>query len=138
MVSGRVTVLALGDALVFLVFSWIGRSSHREPVGAGALSAVVGTAAPFLVAWFLVAPLMGAYRAAPGTSHRAMLGRTARTWMIAGPLGLLLRAAILRRGIPPSFALITLLTNLTLLLVWRGLASLTVGRKAVSDPGAEG
>jgi hypothetical protein len=133
-----VSVLALGDALVFLVFSWIGRSSHREPVGVGALSAVVGTAAPFLVAWFLVAPLMGAYRATPGTSQRAMLGRTARTWMIAGPLGLLLRAAILRRGIPPSFALITLLTNLTLLLAWRELAGLAASRKPAQNSTPEG
>jgi hypothetical protein len=131
MMSGRVTVLALGDTLVFLIFAWIGRSSHREPVGAVALPAVAGTAAPFLVAWFLVAPFMGAYRPAPGTSRRTMLGRTALTWMIAGPLGLVLRAAILRRGIPLSFALITLLTNLTLLLAWRGLVDLATSRKLV-------
>ena len=51
--------LVIGDILVFLVFSVIGRISHGEPVGLTALPQVVGTAAPFAAGWFIVAPFVG-------------------------------------------------------------------------------
>lgn len=120
---GRIIAVALGDALVFVIFSLVGRGNHHEASGAGALPDVLGTAAPFLVGWFLVAPLVGAYRHGALGAARSALPRTALAWAVAGPVGLLLRAALLRRGIPLSFAVVALLFNLVALLVWRGVAA---------------
>ncbi len=130
MITARAALLALGDAVVFLIFSWLGRNSHHEAADVAALPNVVGTAAPFLIAWFAVAGFRGMYTkgASTATPGRAV-ARTALTWCIAGPLGLALRALILRRGIPPSFAIVALLTNLILLLGWRGLAALLLNRE---------
>ncbi len=120
---GRIIAVALGDAVVFVIFSLVGRGNHHEASGAGALPDVLGTAAPFLVGWFLVAPLVGAYRHSALGPVRSALPRTALAWAVAGPVGLLLRAALLRRGIPLSFAIVALLFNLGALLAWRGIAA---------------
>ena len=50
-------VLAAGDAAAIVVFAGIGRMNHASDDGS-----VLLTALPFLVSWFLVAPLLGAYR----------------------------------------------------------------------------
>jgi len=120
---GRIITVALGDAVVFVIFSLVGRGNHHEASGAGALPDVLGTAAPFLVGWFLVAPLVGAYRHSALGPVQSALPRTALAWAVAGPVGLLLRAALLQRGIPLSFAIVALLFNLVALLAWRGIAA---------------
>ncbi|GAC1429045.1 MAG: hypothetical protein NVSMB65_02350 [Chloroflexota bacterium] len=122
-------MVGAGDALVFVLFAWTGRSSHGEATGTAALGAVLGTAAPFLAAWFAMAAVLGTYRARDD-APRALLGRAALTWLLAWPVGLLLRAVILRRGIPPSFAAITLIVNMALLLAWRALAAGVLARRA--------
>ncbi len=125
-------VLIVGDALSFLVFAAIGRMSHSESVG---LFEVAKVAAPFMLGWFLVAPLIGAYRAGaaaqPATSEQpgkqrfglpsSLLGRTALAWLVAWPLGLGLRAFFLQTRIPLTFSLITFITNLLLLMGWRSV-----------------
>ncbi|MFO7168593.1 MAG: DUF3054 domain-containing protein [Chloroflexota bacterium] len=116
----RAAALAAGDTAALLVFAAIGRSSHGEAAGLDAALQVAGTAAPFIAGWFLVAPALGAYgRATAGV--RPMLARTAICWLAAWPVSLLLRALALQRGIPLSFALVTFVTVLFILGVWRGL-----------------
>ena len=127
----RAALLAGGDLLAFLLFSAIGRASHSEAAGFEALAQIAETAAPFALGWFVVAPLLGAFGADTTDSPRRMLGRTALAWLVAWPIGLLLRALIRQTGIPLSFAIITLLTNMLILLGWRGaFAWLTSWRKA--------
>jgi hypothetical protein len=53
----------IGDALALLIFAALGRASHGEAAGLTALTQVAETAAPFIIGWFAVAPLFGAYRA---------------------------------------------------------------------------
>jgi hypothetical protein len=117
-----------GDALAFLLFAAIGRSSHGAAAGLDALLQVAGTAAPFAIGWFAVAPLVGAFRPSVTARPRAMLGRTALAWLAAWPVGLVLRALALQRGIPLSFAVVTLVTVLVILGVWRGLFALAAAR----------
>jgi len=118
--------LVIGDILVFLVFSEIGRISHGEPVGLSALPQVVGTAAPFAAGWFIVAPFVGAYRRDITTQPREMAKRTAFAWLLACPVGLTLRGIFVDRGAPPfSFAIITLLFVLCIMLLWRWPYALT-------------
>jgi hypothetical protein len=121
-------MLVAGDAVSFLVFAAIGRSSHGEAAGLDALLQVAATAAPFALGWWLVAPFVGAYRMrqekAQGWAARlpsSFLVRTALAWVLALPVGLALRALFLQRGIPLSFAVVTFIANTILLLGWRGV-----------------
>ena len=126
----RIAALAGGDALMFLLFSAIGRSTHGEAAGLDALLQVAGTAAPFLAGWLLAAPLLGAYRPAVISRVGPMLARTALAWLVAGPLGLVIRSLLLQRGISVTFALVTLATVLVMLIVWRVLFALGTSRAA--------
>lgn len=117
----RTVALAAGDALAFLIFAAIGRASHSEAAGLDALVQVAETAAPFAAGWFVVAPLAGAFKTEIAVSPRRMLARTALAWLIACPAGLALRALVRQSGVPISFAIITFLTNLLILLGWRGI-----------------
>lgn len=116
----RVALLAAGDALAFLVFAAIGRSSHGEAAGLDALLQVAQTAAPFAAGWFAVAPFAGAFRADIAYEPRKMLARTALAWLIAEPIGVVLWSLMRQRPIQPIFVLITFLTILVILLAWRG------------------
>jgi Protein of unknown function (DUF3054) len=115
----RGALLAAGDALAFMVFAAIGRASHNEAAGLAALAQIAETAAPFAAGWFVVAPLAGALRAEVAAQPRRMLARTALAWLLAWPIGLLLRALIRQTSIPLSFAIVTLITNMLILLGWR-------------------
>jgi hypothetical protein len=121
-------LLVVGDAVSFLVFAAVGRSSHGEAAGLDALLQVAATAAPFALGWWLVAPFVGAYRMrqeeAQGWAARlpsSFLLRTLLAWVLALPVGLGLRALFLQRGIPLSFAIVTFIANTILLLGWRGV-----------------
>lgn len=129
-VSGATVGLVVGDILSFLVFSALGRNSHGEAAGLRAIAEVAGTAAPFLIGWFAVASGTGALRGSVLRTPVALLKRTALTWLLAWPLGLLLRALFLQRGIPLSFAIVTGVANSVLLLGWRGIAAFLVARRA--------
>jgi hypothetical protein len=110
--------LVAGDALAFLVFAAIGRHDHGE---SGALVAVVGTALPFFAGWLAVAPWAGVYAQPVRGQPVDLARRTAAGWVAAWPVGLLFRAITLHRGIPVSFAVVTLLANAVLLISWRTL-----------------
>jgi hypothetical protein len=117
----RSALLAAGDALAFMIFAALGRASHSEAAGLAAILQVAETAAPFAIGWFVVAPFAGTYRADIASRPRQMLERSALAWLLAWPIGLLLRALIRQTTIPLSFALVTLITNMLILLGWRGL-----------------
>ncbi len=124
----RVAGLVVGDAVVFLIFASVGRASHSEAAGLGALGEVARTAAPFAIAWFAVAPFLGAYRRSATATPGVMLRRTELAWLAAWPVALLLRWAFTSQAPPPAFALITLITNALFLGVWRGLFALAAAR----------
>jgi hypothetical protein len=119
---GTAALLA-GDIVSFMLFAAIGRGSHGEATGLAALGEVAGTAAPFLLGWLAVAPFAGALDAKLLAQPRRLLRRTLLAWLLAWPLGLLLRALFLQRAIPGSFAIVVGITNSVLLLGWRGVAA---------------
>jgi hypothetical protein len=116
----RTAALAVGDALAFMLFAAIGRASHGEASGLSAILEVAETAAPFMIGWFVIAPFAGAYAPVISSQPRRMVGRTALAWLIAWPIGLIVRAVIRSTSIAPTFAVITLVTVLLILLGWRG------------------
>jgi hypothetical protein len=116
----RIAILVIGDALVFLIFAAIGRRSHGEAAGFGALLQIAQTAAPFAIGWFIVSPFLGAYRRGLEEQPRAMALRTLLAWLAAWPVSMALRGIFVDHAVPPwTFALITLVTNTILLLLWR-------------------
>lgn len=120
---GRLALLAGGDLLVLLVFVLVGRSSHQEAESA---AGVVRVAAPFVVAWFVVGAILGAFGrrgSAATTAPRRLLARTGLSWLVACPAALGLRALGEGHGIPPAFGIIAFVFNGVLLLGWRGVVS---------------
>jgi hypothetical protein len=118
----HIPILVLGDALAFLIFAAIGRGSHGESTGITALPQIALTAAPFALAWFIVAPLVGAYRRELITNPGKMAARTLLAWILSWPLAMTLRGIFVDHAIPPvTFALITLVFNTGILLLWRWL-----------------
>jgi len=107
---------ALSDAAALVVFVLVGLRGHRV----GTMEGVLRTAVPLLAAWFLVAWLAHAYRR-PG--WRSLL----RTWIVAVPIGLLVRTLIV--GSPKGvrilvFIAVGLAFTLVLLVLGRLLARL--------------
>ena len=116
---GRLLLLILGDAVMFLIFSFSGRSSHGEASGLDAAAQVVWTAFPFALAWFCVSPFMGAYRRQLQAEPRKMAQQTAIAWLAAWPLAMIVRIMVVQRVPAWTFFLISLLSNLLFLEIWR-------------------
>lgn len=127
-VARRTVLLVIGDALALLIFAALGRASHGEEASLTALAQVAETAAPFIIGWFVAAPLVGAYRAQVTGALQPMLARTWLSWLIAWPIGLGLRALIRQTTIPLSFALVTFVTVLAIMSLWRGAFALIAAR----------
>jgi hypothetical protein len=117
----RIVILAAGDLVAFNVVTTIGLLSHGELTGIDALSQVAIVAAPFAIGWFLIAPFAGAFRADIASQPRRILPRATLAWLIALPIGLLLWSLIRQKQIQPAFAVVTFITNLIVLLGWRGV-----------------
>ncbi len=125
--SWRLPLLVAGDALCFVIFALAGRRSHAESQGFGA---ILWTAFPFALGWFVVAPLLGAYRRRATSRGPARALAAAETaWLGAYPAALLARWALAPdHRIPLSFAVIILLANAILLGGWRALFAFLRGR----------
>jgi hypothetical protein len=124
----RIAALAAGDTLALLIFAAVGRASHAEAAGLGALLQTAETAAPFVAGWFVVAPLAGAFRPEVASRPGPMLARTALAWLLAWPLSLGLRALLLQRPIPIPFALVTLAAVFVMIGLWRLVFALLSAR----------
>jgi len=120
LMSPHIAVLALGDMLAFLAFAAIGRGSHGEATGLAAIPQVILTAAPFAIAWFIVAPFVGVYRRELLADPRKMAARTLLGWVLSWPVAMALRGIFVDHAVPPwTFAVIALVVNAAFLLIWR-------------------
>lgn len=108
--------LAFGDALMILSFAYIGRASHGDPKIDIEL---LRTAVPFLAAWFLTTPLLGAYTRAATANVGTALQSFARAWAVSIPMGIALRGVLTQHIPPTTFTVITLVTNFILIGTWR-------------------
>ena len=118
----RVVSLVVGDILCFLIFVSLGSNAHGKGVNfLYSLWLVI----PFLAAWFLVSPFIGAYRADVATRPSKMLVRTALCWLATWPVAMVLRWLLVERVNPVSFgsflsfAIVVLIANFVLLVLWR-------------------
>jgi len=110
------------DVAALVAFVLVGAAQHGEGL---ALSALVRTGLPLLGGWLLVASALGTYRRLGWT-------RLVLTWLVAVPLGLVVRSAVrggpwgrgllVFGGVAMAFTLLFLLAGRAALLVvgaWR-------------------
>jgi hypothetical protein len=130
----RIAVLVAGDLIAFLIFAGVGRQSHHEASGLGALGQIAQTAVPFALGWLLVAPLAGAFRRGTTATAPAMLRRTGLAWLAAWPVTLVLRWVFTGMRPALSFALVILLANAVFLGLWRAGFALVTSRLRTAPP----
>lgn len=131
--SRSVVLFFVTDAIALLVFVVAGIRSHHE---VGARDLFLRNAVPLEVAWFTVSAVAATYRR-PGI--RTLL----RTWIVAVPLGLVVRSMWV--GSPTGsrllvFVAIGLAFTLLFLLAGRGVVGLIERRRRPADalPSAPG
>jgi len=117
------SLLAVGDIITVLSFVAVGSYHHGNTDPLHAIYAAV----PFLLGWFVVAPLAGAYGRFPSLRNKAfsLLG----IWLVAALVGLGVRSTdVFEGGSPPSFGFVIVVIGGGSLLVWRlGLSRLVGG-----------
>jgi len=112
-------VLSAIDAGALLIFAGVGKASHSAVDGSLDIFAVLVTAFPFLVSWFLVAPLVGSYTPDATKDVKSAAIQTAKGWALAVPLGCVLRGVIKGYIPPTSFVVVTMIATLVILSMGR-------------------
>jgi hypothetical protein len=114
----ELAALALGDFLALILFATIGRSSHGM-TGPTPLLSVLNTAVPFMVAWLVVGMALGMYRGVALYPLGRVIWRTLLAGLIAGLLGVVLRAIWLGHSVATTFLLAGTTFSTLFLLIWR-------------------
>jgi hypothetical protein len=110
----RPGAVALGDLIVVAGLVAAGTLHHggTDPVH------FVMVALPFVLGWFAVAPIAGAYAAYP--SVRNEIFATVGTWTVAAVVGLGLRSTATFPGdSPPSFGFVIVAVGGVTVVLWR-------------------
>jgi hypothetical protein len=119
-------VLSAIDASALTIFAGIGKASHSSD-GSLDVGAVLVTALPFLVSWFVVSPLIGCFTPEATKDVKSAAIQSAKGWILAVPLGCVLRGVI-KGYIPPlPFVIVTMIATLVILTAGR------VGYTALSE-----
>lgn len=113
-------ILVLGDIVIFMFFAFTGRETHA-PGDANLIVNALPTLLTFLIVWFAIAALGRAYRSGVIANPRSAVLHTLIAWIIAAPIAIVIRAALLNRtAIPWQFVAVTMGLVGMLLLVWHG------------------
>ena len=118
----RIISLVIGDILCFLIFVSLGSNAHGKGVN---FLYSLWLSLPFIAAWFLVSPFVGAYRTDVATLPAKMVLRTMLCWLATWPVAMLFRWLLVERLNPVSlgsflsFSAVVLIVNFILLIVWR-------------------
>ena len=111
--------LVLGDLLALAIITVIGFASHGE-TDLSFVPRMFTTFIPLVVGWFLIAPWLGLFDFRHTTTFK-QLWRPPLAMLLATPLAVILRAAMLNGAALPLFALILGGSAALGMLVWRGL-----------------
>lgn len=132
MLRARSTLLLLlGDTVVLAAFVLVGMRTHNTLAASTALTRFAVLAGPLLLTWLVAATALGAWAVSAPPRWRAVWGRPLAAWLIAAPLGLLLRALLTGSAtLVVPFVLVTLGLGGGLLLAWRILFAWAAGRRA--------
>ena len=140
-------ILLAGDLIAVIAFVAVGQRDHELVNEANPVLGVLLTAAEFGVPWLVAGLLLGAFRMgdhvgaglAPaqgdqtGRPYVSFLARSLNTWLVAAPIGILIRSYALGRAvIPTMFLVATLGFGGMFMLGWRAVLAVGwwwVGRK---------
>lgn len=112
----KTLLMMAGDWLALGLFVFLGQIDH-EVLN---LPRLLLQSAILALPWTVIALLLNGYWLSEGTTLRAFLSRSLLAWLVAAPLGLMLRALILgRTTIPVAFMIVTMGLGGLFLLVWR-------------------
>lgn len=112
-------LLAAGDWLVLLLFVFIGQQDHSM-TGAAATRSLLITTLSIGVPLTIVSLLLGGYRPDTAAGLWSWLGRVLIIWLIAAPLGLVIRALLRGQAtIILVFMMVLLGLGGLFMLVWR-------------------
>ena len=111
--KGHEGLLLGGDLVCFLVFAVLGLRSHEDGITAGG---ILRAAVPFQLGWLFVSFGLGKPDASATDSRRV-----ARLWVPAWAAGLVLRTLLFDRSFATTFAIVALLVNGVLLMLWRAV-----------------
>lgn len=111
-------VLSLIDFFSIFAFAAVGKASHSAD-GSLDVMAVAQTAFPFLLSWFVTAPLLGCYTPSATADLKSSVTQTAKGWIVAIPLGCIIRG-ISKGYIPPlPFVIVTMIATFIILNIGR-------------------
>ena len=115
----------VGDAIVLAVLTVIGFASHAT---LDEVPRLITTYLAFFVAWMAVAPWFGLFQEPIAVATR-QVWRVGWAWVVAAPLGALLRSILLGRGtVDVTFVLVTIIINGLALVAWRLVLATRLGR----------
>lgn len=110
----RTALLAVGDLALITLFVFLGQIEHGT-------EGLLMTAAPFLIGWVLVAPLVGLYDGSR-RDVKSTIGLTAGAWVGAALIGQALRATeFFPGGLAIAFVIVSIVVGLVLLVPFRTL-----------------
>jgi hypothetical protein len=113
-------ILLLGDLLALILFVYIGQRDHETIDPVNPLLGVLILTSEFAIPWLITGWWLGAFNADTQSSKRTFLARSLNTWLVAAPLGILLRALILGRAvIPTAFFIVAVSVGGAGVLGWR-------------------
>lgn len=115
--SRLISILAIGDLLMLLIFVIIGRISHG--MTSDWLVNLLRIATPFVLGWAIAALLLGAYRPRLWRRPTDFLVRSAAAWLLGDGLAFLLRHFLMQDRITLPFALTSIAFTGLFLLAWR-------------------
>ncbi len=109
--------LIVGDILALAFITIIGFASHGE-TDISFLPRMLTTFIPLVISWFLIAPWLGLFNAQI-TSAPKQLWRPPLAMLLAAPMAVILRAAMLNTVALPLFTVILGGSAALGMLVWR-------------------
>jgi Protein of unknown function (DUF3054) len=124
-------IFLIGDALALLLFVFIGERDHGIADSQPVLRLFL-TAGFFYLPWVIAAWLLDAFPTGMQDGLRILLGRSLNAWLIAAPLGALLRSFANGTGVILSpFLAVTLVVGGCFMLGWRCIFAL-INRRRLS------
>lgn len=122
----RLAFLLVADVIVLALVTLFGFASHGS-LGT-ASSRLLTTFVPLVIAWFLVAPFLGAYDLQRVSDFR-QLWRPFWAMVLAGPLAAMLRGFMLNSPILPIFVVVLGGVSALSILIWRMVYALIAKRR---------
>lgn len=115
----------IGDVAVLAFLTLVGFATHRTLDALGRISVTLVVS---LIAWSAVAPFLGVYSPTVIDDPKA-IWRVGWAWLLAAPLAMFLRGAMLGMDISPTFVAVTIGVNGFGLVMWRAVLGYSLARR---------